>query len=157
MGQFFKKFFGNYCHPWMFSHLIVSSSSFYNWIFMCLSRALPISACFPLSHVDMSPNLQHCYCCGESWGWGGFLPLCVCVSKESFFIIKVYFPEILILTHLRQKMTFLFAVSVLPKYLQIFWVSLLGFFKDFDDPYIVLCLPSTYLCFRLYSCFSLLS
>ena len=75
--------------------------------------------------------------------------------KESFFIIKVYFPEILILIHLSQKMTFLFAVSVLPKYLKIFLVSLLGFFKDFDYPYIVLYLSSTYLCFRLYSFFCL--
>ena len=112
---------------------------------------------FSPSHVDMSPNLQHCYCCGKSRGWGGFLPFCVCVSKESFFIIKVYFPEILILIHLSQKMTFLFAVSVLPKYLKIFLVSLLGFFKDFDYPYIVLYLSSTYLCFRLYSFFCLLS
>ena len=67
------------------------------------------------------------------------------MSKELFFIIKIYFPEILILIHLSQKMTFLFAVLVLPKCLKIFLVSVLGFFKEFEYPYIVLYLFSMYL------------
>ena len=101
---------------------------------------------FPLSHVDTSPNLQHWFLWGKL-RLGRFLTLLdtlLSVSgylKSCFFIIKIYFPEILILIHLSQKMTFLFVVSVLPKYLKIFLASLLGFFKDFDYPCI--CLPHT--------------